>query len=78
MNESKIEASVKAHGHKKQKMRTRCQRIGEVNCLFISYYKDGRLPFTNVGPSKGPMTFMILFALFCLGYLVNMLLRIQE
>jgi hypothetical protein len=49
---------------------TRCQKIGEVNCLFVSWYKDGKFPLINVGPSKGPMVFLNLFALFCMGYLL--------
>ena len=65
-------------GLKDRRMRSRCQKIGEINCLFLSSYKDGRIPFMNVGPSKGPMVFMIFFALFCLGYLVNMIMMFQK
>lgn len=48
-------------------------KIGEVDCLFVSWYKNGRFPLLSVGPSKGPMVFLILFAGFCLGYLLLMM-----
>ena len=48
----------------------RWQRIGEVSCLFVSWYKDGRFPLINIGPSRGPMVFLLLFSAFCLGYMV--------
>ena len=60
----------------KKRYPTRCQKIGEVNCLFVDWYKDGKIPIINVGPSKGPMVFLILFAGFCLGYLLFMITAI--
>ena len=49
---------------------TRFERIGEMNCLFLSCYQNGKFPICNIGPSRGPMVFLIIFAGFCFGYCV--------
>lgn len=64
------EASAKPAAGPFQKYQTRWQRIGEVSCLFFSWYKDGRFPLINIGPSRGPMVFLLLFSAFCLGYMI--------
>lgn len=59
--------------HKEKFLPTRFERIGEMSCLFFSFYREGKYPFCNVGPSRGPMVFMLLFAGFVTGYLYVLL-----
>ena len=51
---------------------SRCQKIGETNCLFFRWYRHGKFPLITYGPSVGPSIFLILFGLFCTGYLIFM------
>jgi hypothetical protein len=55
--------------HKDKFLPTRFERVGEMSCLFFSFYREGKYPFCNVGPSRGPMVFMLIFAGFVAGYL---------
>lgn len=52
---------------------TRYQRVGEMQCFFLSCFKKGRSPFCTVGPSKAGCMFMFCFGGFCLAYLFFMI-----
>lgn len=39
---------------------TRCMKVGEIKCLFLSCYYGGRSPLLSLGPSW-PFTFFLLF-----------------
>ena len=39
---------------------TRCKKVGEIYCLFLSCFHSGRSPFISIGPSW-PFTFALLF-----------------
>ena len=48
-------------------------KIGEVKCLFVTYFYNGRSPLLTLGPSW-PFTFiLLLLALIILGYFYMML-----
>ena len=49
---------------------TRSQMIGEVECFYLSFYKNGKYPICNIGPSRCAMCGMLTFATFCFGFLV--------
>lgn len=52
---------------------TRCQYVGEMLALFCSCYRRGTFPICSIGPSW-PFTFvLLLFAVFCLGFMGFML-----
>ena len=51
---------------------TRCQKIGEIDCFFLQSYKNGKVPLLNIGPSKCPCLFLIIFGMFCLFYMLYM------
>ena len=42
---------------------SRTRKIGNITCHFKNWYRDGKYPYWNIGPSYGPMVFMIIFAL---------------
>ena len=64
--------------HKDKFLPTRFERIGEMSCLFFSFYREGKYPFCNVGPSRGPMVFMLVFAGFVAGYLYVLIQMFAE
>ena len=52
---------------------TRFQKIGEMTCLFLSWYQNGKFPICNFGPSRAGCCFMLFFAVFVFGYFVFMI-----
>ena len=52
--------------HAEKKYPTRIQKVGEIQCLFLSFYKNGRYPFLSAGPSFCPCT--CLFAFGCIVF----------
>ena len=48
-------------------------KIGEVRCLFLTCYKQGRTPFLSIGPSWPFTLFLFVFALFIVGFFSFML-----
>ena len=63
---------------KKRSHPTRCLKIGQIKCLFLSCYKGGRAPILSIGPSW-PFTFVIIgFAFLVLFYFLFMINMIGE
>ena len=46
-----------------KKYPTRCQKVGEIRCLFLSFYKNGRYPFISAGPSFCPCLCLFIFGI---------------
>ena len=52
---AKVEAKKEIESPNLKKLGTRIERIGEMTCLFLSSYKNGKFPICNIGPSIIPM-----------------------
>ena len=35
---------------------SRCSKVGNINCFFLSCFHSGKIPIINIGPNIGPMT----------------------
>ena len=57
---------------------SRFQKVGELRCLFLSCFRKGRFPICSIGPSWPFTMGLLMFALFCLGYLLFMVSLIYE
>ena len=75
---SSLNSNINITAHKEKFLPTRFERIGEMSCLFLSFYREGKYPFCNVGPSRGPMVFMLVFAGFVTGYLYVLIQMFAE
>jgi hypothetical protein len=52
---------------------TRCMKVGEIKCLFLSCFNGGRSPFISLGPSWPFTLFLLGFAALILVYFCFML-----
>lgn len=57
---------------------TQIMKIGEVKCLFLSCYYQGRTPILSLGPSWPFTLFLIFFGLFITGFFVFMISLMQS
>ena len=55
-----LEKSKKKKVNKVRNYGTRCMKVGEIKCLFLSCFNGGRSPFICIGPSW-PFTFVLFF-----------------
>ena len=71
--------SKKGKKKKKSKARgpttypTRCMKVGEIKCLFVSCFNGGRSPLLSLGPSWPFTIFLLCFACLILVYFCFML-----
>ena len=52
---------------------TQIMKIGEIRCLFLSCYYQGRTPFLSIGPSWPFTIFLIFFGFFITGFFTFMI-----
>ena len=41
-----------------------------MECIFLNFYKNGKFPIANIGPSKVGMIFMVLLASLIISYFI--------
>ncbi|CDW77513.1 dhhc zinc finger domain containing protein [Stylonychia lemnae] len=68
----KIKNEQKVVKKKKNTYRTQCLKVGEVKCLFLSWYKQGRTPLLTLGPSWPFTIVLILFGVFLAVFFIFM------
>ena len=56
----------------KIRYRTRCMKVGELKCLFLSCYNRGRSPLLSLGPSWPFTIFLLFFAAMIVVYFLIM------
>jgi len=52
---------------------TQIKKVGEIWCLFVSCYYQGRSPLLSIGPSWPFTIFLLFFAALILGYFLLMM-----
>ena len=68
--EVKTKKKVKKAG--KIRYKTRCMKVGELKCLFLSCYNRGRSPLLSLGPSWPFTIFLLFFAAMIVVYFLIM------
>jgi len=57
----------------KIRYRTQCLKIGEIKCLFLSWWDYGRSPFITLGPSWPYTIFLLVLGIMIFIYFIIML-----
>jgi hypothetical protein len=67
-----IEKPIKKQ-KKLRRHRTQCMKVGEIKCLFLSCWYEGRSPLLTLGPSWPFTCFIVFFAGMIFAYFMLML-----
>ena len=60
---------------------SRIQKVGEMWCLFLSFYRRGTFPICSIGPSWPFTIILCFFATFCLvflGFMMSVLWKSEK
>ena len=61
-----------------QKHPSRCQQIGELQCYFASWYRNGSFPIFSIGPSRIGAGIMFVMATTILSIMIYFVSSIDE
>ena len=60
---------------------TRIQKIGEMKCIFFSFYKSGSIPFCGIGPSwcfTLLLFFLVMLTILYVGFMCSILYQFSH
>ncbi len=69
----KLKGGVNKGKKKKVKYPTQIMKVGQITCLFVKFFKNGRKPFMSIGPSWPFTIGLLTFAFGAFFYFLWML-----